>query len=81
MNADRKEEGARQRQKMLERDQAILAMYSVFEEQEPDISTERLIAQTADAVECDYGRVVSALYRRHIAARQSDQLQNADNKE
>lgn len=46
-------------------DEQILAAYEMFEDAEPDISTERLLQQVADSCRCDVDRVVDALFRRH----------------
>ena len=45
------------------KDAQILALYDMFEEGEPDISTGRLLQQTADAAHCEVDRVCSALHR------------------
>lgn len=39
----------------------------MFEENEPDISTERLMAQTADFCKCDVSDVADALYAQEEA--------------
>lgn len=44
----------------------ILNAYDMFEEDEPDISTERLLQQTADFCECDVGDVADALLTRGV---------------
>ena len=41
--------------------QRILETYDMFEEMEPDISTERLIAMVCDYVGCDASDVAEAL--------------------
>lgn len=41
----------------------ILSAWEMFEEAEPDISTERLIQQVADHCKCDPDDVVESLYR------------------
>lgn len=45
-------------------DEKIIAAYEAIEEADPDISTERLLAMTADTVAVPYERVVDALCRR-----------------
>lgn len=40
----------------------ILSMYDTIESAEPDISTERLLQQTADACKVTVDEVVDALY-------------------
>ncbi len=39
----------------------IIEAYTAFEDAEPDISTERLLAMTAQACQCDVGDVAEAL--------------------
>lgn len=49
--------------KQSKRDQRIRNAYRMFDGQEPDISTERLLQQVADFCNCDTCRVVEALMR------------------
>jgi hypothetical protein len=48
--------------KFTQKRQEICAAWDMFEENEPDISTERLMAQTADFCKCDVSDVADALY-------------------
>lgn len=61
MNAHDQE--IRQRERVEERDAFILGIYKSIESGEPDISTERLLATTADSAKCGIDRVISALRR------------------
>jgi len=45
----------------LDRAQQIVAFYDLIEDGEPDISTERLLAMTANAASCDVDDVIEAL--------------------
>ena len=47
------------RKTVASRRRAVHAAWELFEDDEPDISTERLIAMIADATGEDYGDVVS----------------------
>lgn len=42
----------------------ILRVYEMIESAQPDISTEQLLARTADQADVDYDDVVSALAER-----------------
>lgn len=45
-------------------DEDILAAWKMYEEAEPDISTERLLEMTAWFCHCDAGDVADVLYRK-----------------
>ena len=61
------------RGKVRRRDQKIVAAWNMFEEVEPDISTERLMAQVGDFCHVDAPRICDALQRfdQQIARLQS----------
>lgn len=52
-----------------ERQKAIVNRWAMFEEDEPDISTERLMAMVCDSIGCDAGEVAEAL---HVSSSRSD---------
>lgn len=57
------ERNARQQERRAERDAIILGIYDALEASEPDISTERLLEQTAVSAHCHIDRVLDALRR------------------
>lgn len=57
------ERDARRKERRAERDSVIGGTFDSIEQGEPDISTERLLASTADICLCDIDRVISALHR------------------
>lgn len=51
---------------MTKRQRKIIDAWNMFEEQDPDISTERLFAMVEDFTGADAGDIAEALYTEHI---------------
>ncbi len=63
MNEHQRDQDQKERQ--AKKDNIIVGIYDSIEDGEPDISTERLLQQTADSAHCEVDRVIYALHRQN----------------